>query len=32
VIEASEDELAAHERLLALLDRASDGKTVWRTL
>jgi len=32
VIEASEEELAAHERLLALLDRASDGKTVWRTL
>jgi DNA polymerase-3 subunit epsilon len=32
VIEASEEELAAHERLLALLDKASDGKTVWRTL
>jgi DNA polymerase-3 subunit epsilon len=32
VIEASEEELAAHEHLLALLDKASDGKTVWRTL
>jgi DNA polymerase III subunit epsilon len=32
VIEASQEELAAHERLLALLDRASDGKTVWRSL
>jgi DNA polymerase III subunit epsilon len=32
VIEASEEELAAHELLLALLDKASDGKTVWRTL
>ncbi len=31
VIEASEEELVAHERLLALLDKASDGKTVWRT-
>src|ERR1700691_1872350 len=28
VIEASEEELAAHEHLLALLDKASDGKTV----
>jgi DNA polymerase III subunit epsilon len=32
VIEASVEELAAHERLLALLDKSSDGKTVWRTL
>src|SRR6202046_2279863 len=32
VIEASEEELAAHEHLLALLDKASDGKTVWRTV
>ena len=32
VIAASEEELAAHERLLTLLDKASDGKTVWRTL
>jgi DNA polymerase-3 subunit epsilon len=32
VIRASEEELAAHERLLALLDKASDGKTVWRTV
>jgi DNA polymerase III subunit epsilon len=32
VVGASEEELAAHERLLALLDKASAGKTVWRTL
>src|SRR5579859_5981082 len=32
VVEASAEELLAHERLLALLDRASAGKTVWRTL
>jgi DNA polymerase III subunit epsilon len=32
VIEANAQELVAHERLLALLDKASDGKTVWRTL
>jgi DNA polymerase III subunit epsilon len=32
VIEASGEELVAHERLLALLDKASEGKTVWRTL
>jgi DNA polymerase-3 subunit epsilon len=32
VIEASEEELAAHARLLALLDKASAGKTVWRAL
>jgi DNA polymerase III subunit epsilon len=30
VVEASEEELAAHEHLLGLLDKASAGKTVWR--
>ena len=30
VIRASADELAAHERVLALLDKASGGGTVWR--
>ncbi len=29
---ASEEEMAAHEHMLALLDKASGGKTVWRTL
>ncbi len=32
VIRPSEDELAAHEHVLALLDKASGGKTVWRKL
>jgi DNA polymerase-3 subunit epsilon len=32
VIAASVAELAAHEQVLALLDKASSGKTVWRTL
>ena len=32
VISASDEELGAHEQVLALLDRASSGKTVWRTL
>jgi DNA polymerase III subunit epsilon len=32
VISASEDETAAHEHILALLDKASAGKTVWRRL
>jgi DNA polymerase III subunit epsilon len=30
VIRANEAEMAAHEHVLALLDRASGGKTVWR--
>jgi DNA polymerase-3 subunit epsilon len=30
VIRANEDEMAAHEHVLALLDKASGGKTVWR--
>jgi DNA polymerase-3 subunit epsilon len=32
VIRPSEAELAAHEHVLALLDKASGGKTVWRRL
>ena len=32
VISASGEELAAHEQVLALLDKASSGRTVWRTL
>jgi len=32
VVRATEVELAAHEQRLAALDKASGGKTVWRTL
>jgi DNA polymerase III subunit epsilon len=32
VIRANEEEIAAHEHVLALLDQASAGKTVWRRL
>src|ERR1700733_13755070 len=32
VVRPSESELAAHEQVLALLDKASGGKTVWRRL
>jgi DNA polymerase III subunit epsilon len=32
VVRATDAELAAHEQRLAALDRASGGKTVWRTL
>ena len=32
VVRASEEELAAHEHALALLDKASQGNTVWRRL
>jgi DNA polymerase-3 subunit epsilon len=32
VVKASEEEMAAHEHALALLDKASHGNTVWRTL
>ena len=32
VVKASEEELAAHEHALALLDKASQGNTVWRRL
>jgi DNA polymerase-3 subunit epsilon len=30
VLRATEQELAAHEALLALLDKTSGGKTAWR--
>jgi DNA polymerase III subunit epsilon len=30
VVRASPDELAAHERMLATIDKISGGKTVWR--
>ncbi len=30
VVRASEEELGAHERILALIDKASGGKTLWR--
>jgi DNA polymerase-3 subunit epsilon len=32
VVKASEAEMAAHEHVLALLDKASNGSTVWRRL
>jgi DNA polymerase-3 subunit epsilon len=32
VIRAGEAEVAAHEHVLALLDKASGGKTVWRRI
>ena len=32
VVRASESEMAAHEHVLALLDKSSGGKTVWRRL
>jgi len=32
VISASEDELLAHDRSLAAIDKASGGKTLWRAL
>ncbi|HWS68426.1 MAG TPA: DNA polymerase III subunit epsilon [Steroidobacteraceae bacterium] len=32
VVKAGEEELAAHEHALALLDKASRGNTVWRRL
>jgi DNA polymerase-3 subunit epsilon len=32
IILASDDELAAHERLLAAVDKASGKKTLWRAL
>jgi DNA polymerase-3 subunit epsilon len=30
VVRASEDEVAAHERILGVIDKLSGGKTVWR--
>ena len=32
VVTASEDEMEAHEHILALLDKASAGSTVWRKM
>jgi DNA polymerase-3 subunit epsilon len=32
VIAANEDEIAAHDKVLAELDKASGGKTLWRVL
>jgi DNA polymerase-3 subunit epsilon len=32
VIRASDEELVAHDRTLAALDKISGGKTIWRTL
>jgi DNA polymerase-3 subunit epsilon len=32
VVRASEEEITAHEHVLAMLDKASAGRTVWRTL
>jgi DNA polymerase-3 subunit epsilon len=32
VVRASDEELAAHEHVLALLDKASSGNTMWRQL
>jgi DNA polymerase III subunit epsilon len=32
IVVASEEELAAHERVLAAIDKASAGKTLWRML
>ncbi|HEY3658117.1 MAG TPA: DNA polymerase III subunit epsilon [Steroidobacteraceae bacterium] len=32
VVQASDEEMAAHEHVLALLDKASHGNTVWRSL
>ena len=31
IVRASDDELAAHERALAAIDKVSGGKTIWRT-
>jgi len=32
LLAANDDELAAHDKLLADIDKASKGKTVWRTV
>jgi hypothetical protein len=32
IVRATEEEVGAHEHVLAVLDKASLGKTVWRTL
>jgi DNA polymerase-3 subunit epsilon len=32
IVRASDDELAAHERALKVIDKSSGGKTIWRAL
>ncbi|MBC7648021.1 MAG: DNA polymerase III subunit epsilon, partial [Vitreoscilla sp.] len=32
LLAANDDELEAHEKLLADIDKASKGRTVWRTV
>jgi DNA polymerase III subunit epsilon len=32
VVQANDEEAGAHEHILALLDKSSSGKTVWRRL
>lgn len=32
IVRASEEEILAHDRVLATLDKASGGKTIWRTI
>lgn len=32
VVRASAEEIAAHERVLEILDKVSGGKTIWRTI
>jgi DNA polymerase-3 subunit epsilon len=32
VVRATVEELAAHERTLAAIDKASGGKTIWKQL
>lgn len=32
VVRANAEELALHERVLSMIDKASGGKTIWRTL
>jgi DNA polymerase-3 subunit epsilon len=31
VVRATDEELVAHERMLEIVDKASGGKTVWRS-
>jgi hypothetical protein len=32
VLQATNDEVTQHEKILATLDKVSGGKTVWRTI
>jgi DNA polymerase-3 subunit epsilon len=32
IVRATADELAAHDRALAVIDKVSGGKTIWRRL